>query len=322
MKLNLNIKKIVIRFGIFFLLLVAIRFILNSFFSNTDLYQKLVIPDIYKPINSGMIALVGLIIFIGFLLINRDELKKIKVAKYRPLESLFFGILSILSVMFYYFVRYQIHNNIDIATTYIPLLILVLYLFIILFPLFLFLAVFGWEFIRSNFFRFKKQYPIFGIVAIIAYFLLIWIKSLWIYFSSGVANVLRFVFGLFFENVTLVMKPEGPLLKVNGFSAIIGAPCSGIDSFFLFSGLFIFIFILDYKKLDKKLMMLLFPIGVIGMYIVNIFRIFLLYLTGIYISPKFAVGLFHQNIGWIVFIVYFILFWWICSKFVYRKKSV
>jgi hypothetical protein len=89
----------------------------------------------------------------------------------------------------------------------------------------------------------------------------------------------------------------------------------------MFAGLYLFIFLLDFKKMDKKAALIIFPIGLIGTYAFNILRIFLLYLTGVYISPEFAVGLFHQNIGWVLFIVYFFVFWWIASKFVYKSSE-
>ena len=81
------------------------------------------------------------------------------------------------------------------------------------------------------------------------------------------------------------------------------------------------IFILDYKRLKKKVAIPLYFVGIIGMFLTNIIRILLLFIVGAYWSPKFAVGMFHSNVGWILFIAYFAIFWWIASKYVYKKKK-
>jgi exosortase/archaeosortase family protein len=57
------------------------------------------------------------------------------------------------------------------------------------------------------------------------------------------------------------------------------------------------------------------------MFITNILRIFLLFLIGAHYSPKLAVGLFHTNLGWILFIVYFGIFWIIAQRFIYKKSA-
>jgi exosortase/archaeosortase family protein len=111
----------------------------------------------------------------------------------------------------------------------------------------------------------------------------------------------------------------GPLLGINNFRAIVGKSCSGIDSFLLFTSLYTLIFILDYKRLKKKLAILLYFLGIVGMFFVNILRIFLLFIIGAYIDAKFAVGLFHTNAGWVLFLGYFFIYWIIVSKYIYIK---
>ena len=43
-------------------------------------------------------------------------------------------------------------------------------------------------------------------------------------------------------------------------------------------------------------------------------------LVGIYIDPQFAVDTFHTNIGWMLFLVFFIIYWHFGSQWVYKKK--
>jgi exosortase/archaeosortase family protein len=109
-----------------------------------------------------------------------------------------------------------------------------------------------------------------------------------------------------------------PILDVNGFAVSIGAPCSGIESLFLFAAFSIGIFVLDHKRIKRVPFIISSIIGIIGIYFVNILRLFLLILTGIYVNPDFAVGLFHTNVGWILFVIYFLFYYYIMKKFIYK----
>ncbi len=314
-----DLARIILRLAVFIVLLTSIRFFLNTFFASSELYELLVIPGVFKPLSTGNLALAGLVAGIGFLLVNKERVKKLEVHGSFFYEKVVFGVAALLSVAVYYFLRFLVNENLVFSERFIWLVVPLLYLFIFLFPLFLLLSVFGSRFFRDAFALFRSQVFFVVVAWIIVYVVLVVVRSLWIYFSGGVARVLEFVFSLFFEDVLLIHRPGGPFLRVEGFGAFIGAPCSGVDSFFLFVGLMLFIFLLDYNKINKKSMLLLLVPGIIGMYFVNVFRVFLLYLVGIYVSPEFAVGLFHQNIGWLLFIAYFAVFWFVCSGFVYRK---
>jgi exosortase/archaeosortase family protein len=132
----------------------------------------------------------------------------------------------------------------------------------------------------------------------------------------------------------------GPLIGIGTFSAIIGKPCSGIDSLLLFTALYSLMLILDWKRMNKAKAIAFFAIG---MFITNILRIFVLFLVGAHYSPKLVVGLFHlafspttfsgnhksdnprrsrdylyTNLGWILFIAYFAVFWIIAQRYIYR----
>ena len=110
-------------------------------------------------------------------------------------------------------------------------------------------------------------------------------------------------------------------LGVNEFIVKIGKPCSGIDSMLLFTSLYALIIALDHKVLNKKTALLLFPIGLIGIFAFNIIRVYLLMLIGIHVSEDFAIGLFHQNVGWILFIIYFAIFYSLVRKKIYKNDK-
>ena len=107
------------------------------------------------------------------------------------------------------------------------------------------------------------------------------------------------------------MKPgPAPLLRADGFSAVIGPPCTGITSLILFTGMFLFIVFLDWEKLNKKALLWIYPVGAFGMFLVAFLRVYVLYLVGANWSPQFALAGFHNNAGWILFVLYFLVYFY------------
>ena len=100
----------------------------------------------------------------------------------------------------------------------------------------------------------------------------------------------------------------------NSFSAGIAKTCSGIDSIFLFTALYLGVLAWDWKILNKKKMLVMFIPGLVGAFMLNIVRIFLLFLIGANISRDFALNAFHTNASAVLFLVYFAIFWWIFYK--------
>jgi exosortase/archaeosortase family protein len=316
-----NLRILGIRIIVLVCILTLFSFFINSFFGNTEFYRGLVIPKSFKPVYSGSIAKVCLIILVAFILINRKSLSGITVPRAKFKEVFYFSLLTSAILVVYYLLRYFMNHNLEIALEAFWFFVVLLYALILLFGMSLFVTVLGLGFTKKLYINYSRQVIYYVLCGVLLYFALVYTQLLWPYFSYGVGAVLFTVFSLFFSNVSIIQKSTGPVLTVENFSAGIGAPCSGIDSLLMFSALFIFIFILDYPRINRRRMLLLFPIGLAGTYLFNILRIFLLYLTGVFVSPRFAVGMFHQNIGWVLFIVYFFIFWWIASKFVYRKPD-
>ncbi|MEM2956610.1 MAG: archaeosortase/exosortase family protein [Candidatus Pacearchaeota archaeon] len=82
---------------------------------------------------------------------------------------------------------------------------------------------------------------------------------------------------------------------------------------------FIIISAFEWKKINKAKMFLIFPFGLIGMFLTNVLRITSIIIVGRYISQEFAVTTFHSNIGWILFIVYFMIFWYLSYNWLMKK---
>ena len=109
-----------------------------------------------------------------------------------------------------------------------------------------------------------------------------------------------------------------PVLMAPGFSGIIARSCSGLIGLSLFSLLFGLILVIDWRHINKQKAVLAFALGILGVIGVNIIRITLLFLAGIFISVKFALCLFHTNIGLILFLIYFLVFEFYTYKWLRR----
>lgn len=252
---------------------------------------------------------------IAFIFLARDKLIELKKYPYKWKDSVIFGSMAIGSIALYLYSRYVISHNFDywINSGYYYGLIFNLgpILGIILF---LGLAVYGFNFVKDFIVDFKRELFISLGLSLVAYVVVVLIRGSWVYLGYIVTHSVAFLLSLSFSDVVLHYKGYNYDLGAGNFIASIGDLCSGIDSMTMYIGLFLLILFYDWKVLDKTKMALIFVPGLLGLIFVNIFRIYLLYLVGIFISPKFAVGMFHSNIGMILFITYFIVFWLIFYK--------
>jgi len=328
---NKGFREILIKGIIFVLCVVAIQKAISWLLSGTYFFNTyLDIPQGFQ-IGKGIISIsiVNALLFglVVLLILSYKKLFNIKKFTFKK-SQLWFILLTIVFLLLHYFLKYLINQNIEFFSQAMLFWAIIKVLIQIFMAMTIFVAIYGTEFSRYVLKEFKKEIVITTIVTICFFILMIFIQNLWTYFSGFISNILYHIFSLFFSNVTYqpfvtsftMSEGGGPLLGINGFKAIIGKPCSGIDSFLLFTSLYTLIFILDYKRLKKGLAITLFFIGVTGMFLTNLLRIFLLFIVGAFINAKFAVGMFHSNIGWILFIFYFFIFWWITSKYIYKRS--
>ncbi len=315
MKLN----KLFIKLVIFLASIYLIQLLLNIFIWPTSIYQYTLLPNGFFPFTKSNFLKAGIFAVFAFILYHRKGLLQLENHKISLKQTASFLLLSLVSIPIYYIVRAYIKINLDYFSGNKTQALALIAIPLVLFVASLFLAIFNIKFTQDLLNKFKKTIPIFFSVGVLYYFIALYFQKLWPFFSKVVAVSAKGFFSLFYPT-KIVLQPSGPFLTINNFKAIIGAPCSGIDSMLLFSTLYFLIFFLDFKKLKKKTMLLLFIPGVAGMFLFNLLRIFLLLLIGLYISPDFAVGLFHQNIGWLLFVVYFILFYMLTRRLIYKSR--
>jgi exosortase E/protease (VPEID-CTERM system) len=100
----------------------------------------------------------------------------------------------------------------------------------------------------------------------------------------------------------VVWSTANMVISVKGFSAAIYPYCSGYEGIglmVLFVGSFLWFF---RSRLRFPRAFLLFPLGALAIWLVNVLRIAALILIGAYVSPRLAGEGFHSNIGWLGFI--------------------
>ncbi len=150
--------------------------------------------------------------------------------------------------------------------------------------------------------------------SIIVLFLYWQIKKIFVagasFFSGLVAKMAAFIAGIFYDSVLL----SGVTLSIKDFSVRMSIDCSGADSFPLFFFLSSLVYFYD-KSIEwdwKKY--LLFFVFLPGTLVITALRVFLIVSFGADVSQFYATNIFHNNIGWLLFIVYFLGFYTLLRK--------
>ena len=175
-------------------------------------------------------------------------------------------------------------------------------------PFSLLFAFFDFDYVSYFIKKLKKQIFLSAGLSVVFLALLNYSIRLWPLFSEIVAKIVYFMLSLFFEGTVYHMTGTIPTVGIPAITAKIYAPCSGIEGMGLFLLLFTVLALMEYKTINKIKVLLLYPAGLIGAFIVNILRTFFIFVAGHFTSAEFAIGAFHSNVGWILFTLYFLVF--------------
>lgn len=308
---------------VFFFILFGVQLSIFLFFSKTAFFRKyLVMPnEFYIQFLTGLSKqdFLNSFIFVvvAFLLWRRKDILNFSGYKQNKKQTIIFSVLAVFVLASHYVFKYWVVSNLQLALSYITLITLLKYSFNIAFVVILAFAVYNIKFIKLFLKSFYKDIAFFSVVLFLFYKLIGFFQDSWLFFSTIVGKILYYLFSRVFDDVTFRISPTaGPILGVGDFRVAISKVCSGIDSLLFFISLFAILVVLNWKEINKKRMAVLFIPGVIGTFILNIIRVFLIIWIGVKISPEFAVDLFHTNAGWILFLGYFIAFWHFGSKWV------
>jgi len=132
-------------------------------------------------------------------------------------------------------------------------------------------------------------------------------------------------------------KPLGALLKLVGVNAMvsgnwvmfqgtrdfinlgIGLSCSGAYSTAIFVSAFIAYVYVKYGRMTKRLSLLL-AFGVVMAYFANLIRMLLIALVGYYYDTNTLI-MTHMHLGWIIFMVWVSLFWYIGFRVLVKEEE-
>jgi len=223
-------------------------------------------------------------------------------------DKILFWPLAILAGAIYIYLKYFAGLNETYTLLHIVIAMNTIYVILIS------LALFG----RKIFSRtIDSVVFLFGSIYMFFIFTLISWEH-WQLFSKTVTIASAKILSIFFDNVSYSLLGDH-ILMLNDFQIIIGPPCSGIESLSFFASLFVLMVILDYEKLHKWITFVIFFVGFIGSYILNIFRITTLMVIGNW-WPNFAMGQFHSQAAWLLLSVFILGLYLVTKRHMYKKE--
>jgi len=296
MKINGELRKLLIRTLLFVGLFILVSGIIGPYVISTKLLYGF---NFFIYGNLGKLVIFSVIVF---LLLTRDRLHTLKVQKVSLYNYLFILFGFLLLPLFFYLSKLLLLEKSFTTNT---LLSLSTHVVLILIPLFLLCGVFGISFLTQFYKDFKRELLICLGISVVLFFSIFQVWKLWPFLSVFVLQAEYLLFSHIYPNV-YILPPYG--LFVHSFIVQIAEACSGLESIFLFTVLYILVSVIDWKKLHIKKVILFFPLLLIGLVLVNILRVFLLIMVGVLINPQIMSELFHTYLGLVLFIIYFFLF--------------
>lgn len=309
---NKRTIKVLKYFSTYFIVL-GIEFVLISLFiDNMYIAQKM---GLLRGRETSIFILISAVIF---LILFQRSFKDIKLPK-KQSKTKFFCSLStniVLFILFYKLNKFLISNISTITENlvYYKIAWFALGLSVPVSLLFAFFDLKYLDYIRKEI---KMPFIVSLLYGLIFFILSDLSQRLWYILSKTIGVSIYFLLNLFFQNV--IYEPNHKI-GIYPFIVQIGAPCSGIEGMGLFLLLFTFFVFVQLNVIDISKAVILGILGVVGSFLLNIFRIFSLILVGYFISPGFAVGTFHSNAGWILFTGYFLTFLYFAYPKIIKKK--
>ena len=138
----------------------------------------------------------------------------------------------------------------------------------------------------------------------------------WNHFSALTLRMLMFI--LPHIGLPYFLNPSRFLVELNHFRIYIGPTCAGTQSITAFTGLFaVTLLMLKKRNIHIKIgrACFFYCIGFILAYALNSLRVLLILLVGALYDQQFAITLFHNAIGSILFLIFFVIY----IKYALRK---
>ncbi|HRN69620.1 MAG TPA: archaeosortase/exosortase family protein [Candidatus Woesebacteria bacterium] len=290
-------KEFLFKLGLFSILFILVTGILGPWIIGTKLlygFYFFIYPNMGKMILFSAIA---------FIILTRNSINTLKHVPYKGSNVLFVVLAFTLIPVFFTVAQVLLQKESFLSNLFLAL---GAHLLAVSIPILLVIGVFGWQFIMYFVTKFKKEVGICLALSVFFYFAIFQVWKLWPIFSGIVLHSVAFLLSL---HVSPVMQVGYLTLFVEDFAVRIEQACSGLDSMFLFTCLYILIALVDWQKFHKAKLIGLYFFALIGLFAVNILRVYMLILVGIYVDPKLTLQLFHTYLGMVLFMIYFFIFW-------------
>ena len=306
-------KHLLIKSIVFVSLLALMQILIQPLSAATPL------PDVFKPFS--LIYLEDTILFVFAIFAAYNWKKLLDIKKYKlSISDLLFVPVGAFFVAAYYALKFSLNTS-QFWFEHVAGFIALKYSLLALMVLSFFVAAFGKKMISSQYRIYKRQIPYLLGAALGYWMISSFIEGMWHVFSGTVAWLVYSLLKISYPAASLAPNADGPAIVAGGFGARIGSLCSGIESMMLFSALFVIIIAVDFKKIDLKRAFIVFFPALAGVFLLNVVRIYLLFLVGINVSRDIAVGMFHTNAGYILFCAYFFGFLWFVYPWMMCKKK-
>lgn len=290
-------KNNIFRLAIFCLLFIGVSGILGPWIISTKLLYGF---HFFIYANMGKMLLFSVV---AFIILARRKLKDIPSFPYRSTNLFFVGLAFVFMILFYFTGQRLLLQPTAFSNM---LLYIAAHKLMIAIPVSLAIGVFGLEFMRYFVRKFRQELLVCLGMSVVFYFAIFQVWKLWPYFSGVVLKSVSFLLSLHVSPV----REIGPLtLLVDDFAVRVEQSCSGLDSIFLFSALYALIALVEWQNFRTRRLVLIYIPALAGLFLVNILRVYMLILVGVYISPQLAMQLFHTYLGMVLFMVYFYFFW-------------
>lgn len=124
-----------------------------------------------------------------------------------------------------------------------------------------------------------------------------------------------------YPSTQLIIEGNNVGLFIDTFRVGLGEACSGVMLILLFVVLYGAVCFIRPTAINQKQGILFLLLGTIGAFLLNVIRVFLLMVIGTR-NPDFAMGLFHTNATWILFVGYFLIYLSLTYPHLLRKSII
>jgi exosortase/archaeosortase family protein len=236
----------------------------------------------------------------------RDDLNRIEHIKWKKTEFLFFlGVFFLIQAVLsfalnqIYNMSHDLFKNNAIYLFYISNFVNVVSV-LVLVP-----AVFNFDFAVKFYKKHENRILLNVLIFLACLVFFFYLHQNWTFFSNIVTSTTAAAMPS--ANATIDIYWGTPIITYRGFTADIGAPCSGVESISLFIFVFAALVINNHQKINFRKTVPFLILGTFGIFLIDILRVIILVWIGGNISKEIALGLFHNDIGWIFYLVYIMI---------------